>query len=147
MKAAIFILFMGCILTGCQTQKKISRPSASVTVVPAEVYTQETIRDTVVIEEKPEPVKSEKVVRTHGTDLMHYCIIVGSFIYEQNAVNLQNRLAELGFLCNSIMRNDEGMYRVSAECNNSHQDAWQEVCRIRRLYPQFHDAWLLEVKD
>lgn len=147
MKTAILILFLGGTLMACQTRKKMFRPSAAVTPVPAQVYTQETIRDTMVIEAEPEPVQSEKVVRTHGTELMHYCVIVGSFIYEQNAVNLQDKLVQLGFLCTSIMQNDEGMYRVSAECDNSHQDAWQEVCRIRRLYPQFHDAWLLEVKE
>jgi len=52
-----------------------------------------------------------------------------------------------GFLGCSIMQNSEGMYRVSAVCDDTHADAARELIRIRRQYPQFRDAWLLEVKE
>ena len=92
-------------------------------------------------------VKKEKVGLTDGADLMRYCIIVGSFIYRQNAINLRSDLMCRGFLGCSIMQNSEGMYRVSAVCDDTHADAARELIRIRRQYPQFRDAWLLEVKE
>lgn len=145
MKNGILVLLSGCLLMACHSQRKMSNRQP--VPIPVEVTLHETVRDTVVFEEPTEPVKSETVVRTHGNDLMHYCIIVGTFVYEQNAVNLRNSLIGQGFLGTSIMQNEQGMYRVSAACDNSWQDAWNEVCRIRSRYPQFRDAWLLEVKD
>ncbi len=148
MKTWIFILLAGLTLSACHSGKKMAtRRAAYAETIPVEVAVHETIQDTVVIEEVPQPAHPEKVVRTQGNDLMRYCVIVGSFITEQNAINLRNNLIRQGFLGTSIMRNDEGMFRVSAGCNNSHEDAWQEVCRLRRLYPQFRDAWLLETND
>ena len=100
-----------------------------------------------IVEEEPVTVKKEKVGLTDGADLMRYCIIVGSFIYRQNAINLRSDLMRRGFLGCSIMQNSEGMYRVSAVCDDTHADAARELIRIRRQYPQFRDAWLLEVKE
>ena len=112
---------------------------------PVHLFAQEA--DTLIVEEEPVTVKKEKVGLTDGADLMRYCIIVGSFIYRQNAINLRSDLMRRGFLGCSIMQNSEGMYRVSAVCDDTHADAARELIRIRRQYPQFRDAWLLEVKE
>lgn len=148
MKVGILVLMIGLALSACHSEKKLmARRAGFVNTQPVGVTVQETVQDTLVIEETPESARPEKVTKTQGADLMHYCVIVGSFIYEQNAVNLRNSLMRQGFLGSSIMQNAEGMYRVSAECNDSHAGAWQDVCRIRREFPQFHDAWLLETRN
>lgn len=149
MKIVIFILMAGLALSACHSQKKMmARQAAYASTEPVIVAVQETtVRDTVMVEETPEPAQQEKVVKTQGAELMHYCIIVGSFIYEQNAANLRNSLIRQGFGESSVMRNSEGMYRVCAESSDSHATAWQEVVQLRRRYPQFKDAWLLEVKE
>lgn len=145
MKTWIFVLLSGLTLSACHAGKKMAVQTAAYAETnPVEVTVHETILDTVVIEEVPQSAHPEKVVRTQGNDLMRYCVIVGSFINEQNAVNLRNNLIRQGFSGTSIMRNDEGIFRVSAGCDNSPEDAWREVCRLRRLYPQFRDAWLLK---
>lgn len=145
MKTGICILIIGLMLSACQSGRKVSaRRAGFVTTEPVDLTVRETVQDTLFVEEKPEPARTEAVVKTHGADLMQYCVIVGSFIYEQNAVNLQSSLMQQGFLGSSIMRNSEGMYRVSTGCSDSHANAWKEVCRIRSEYPQFHDAWLLK---
>lgn len=144
MKNGILTLLLGVLLTACHSQREMTEQRlTSVVAVPVGASSPEVSRDTV----SPEPVKTEAVVKTHGNELMHYCVIVGSFIYEQNAINLRNSLACQGFSNTSIMRNRQGMYRVSAGCDDSWQTAWNEVCRIRQHYPQFRDAWLLEVKE
>lgn len=150
MKIILSIVAMSLILVCCRSEKKLMDRSAGyVTSEPVDLTVNETSRDTLVIDEstEPEPARPEKVTLTQGKELMSYCIIVGSFSYESNAVRLRNSLIESGFLGSSILRNSEGMYRVSAECEDSHVAAWQEVSRIRSQYPQFHDAWLLEVKE
>jgi len=135
-------------LMACHSPKELNRQEfAVITEVPAPLNTPRLIRDTMAAEEKPEPLKSEKIVKTQGCEIRHYCVIVGSFIYAQNAIHLRKQLIRQGFLGSSILKNDEGMYRVSAVCDNSHEEAWREVCRIRSQYPQYHEAWLLEVAE
>lgn len=148
MKTSILILTIGLLVSACHSEKKMmDSPRGYVSTQPVDLTIRETVQDTMVIEEKPAPARPEKVVKTAGADLMHYCIIVGSFANEQNAINLRGNLIREGFLGSSIMQNDAGMYRVSIECDNSHAGAWQEVDRIRHQYPRFQDAWLLEVKN
>ncbi|MDE6451039.1 MAG: SPOR domain-containing protein, partial [Odoribacter sp.] len=140
MKNGILTLLLIGALAACHSQREITEQQVtSVVAVPVGTPVPDTIA--------AEPVKKEAVVRTHGNELMHYCVIVGSFMYEQNALNLRNSLMCQGFSNTSVMRNQQGMYRVSAGCDDSWQTAWNEVCRIRRHYPQFQDAWVLEEKE
>lgn len=120
--------------------------SAYVATDPVEVAVVEKTQEEEVVE-APVTIKQEEVVLTHGNDLMRYCVIVGSFVNEQNAINLRAKLMEMGFTNTSIMRNNEGMYRVSAVCDETEADAREELSQIRTGYSQFRDAWLLMVKD
>ena len=141
MRILICLLALAVTLTCCKSNKRMIRSEVGyVSTQPVEVVVQEKVQDTLT-------VKKEKVGLTDGADLMRYCIIVGSFIYRQNAINLRSDLMRRGFLGCSIMQNSEGMYRVSAVCDDTHADAARELIRIRRQYPQFRDAWLLEVKE
>ena len=120
--------------------------SAYVATDPVEVAVVEKTQEEEVVE-APVTIKQEEVVLTYGNDLMRYCVIVGSFVNEQNAINLRAKLMEMGFTNTSIMRNNEGMYRVSAVCDETEADAREELSQIRTGYSQFRDAWLLMVKD
>lgn len=147
MKIWICWIAMGAVLICCKSKEKTVRPGFGyIPVQPVETIVQETVKDTLVIDETTVPVKKEKVELTDGTELLRYCVIVGSFIYEQNAINLRVNLKKQGFSGCSIMRNSEGMYRVSAACDDTHADAVRELDHIRCAYPQYRDAWLLEVK-
>lgn len=150
MKICVFVLVACLLLGACHSKKRMSRERAAfVSTRPVVPIVRESISDTLLIEEEvvPETARVEKVDRTEGNELKHYCVIVGSFIYEQNALNLRRTLIRQGFLGSSVMRNAEGMYRVSAECAQEHAAAWQEVLRIRSQYPAFRDAWLLETAE
>lgn len=148
MRILICLLALAVTLTCCKSNKRMIRSEVGyVSTQPVEVVVQEKVQDILIVEEEPVTVKKEKVGLTDGADLMRYCIIVGSFIYRQNAINLRSDLMRRGFLGCSIMQNSEGMYRVSAVCDDTHADAARELIRIRRQYPQFRDAWLLEVKE
>lgn len=112
-----------------------------------ELNVQETIRDTLVVEVGDPGLPEEQVSHMDGTALMQYCVIVGSFMYQQNAIHLRNDLMRQGFLGSSVMRNHEGMYRVSLLCSDNWDDAQRELERIRSRYTRFSDAWLLKTKN
>ena len=52
----------------------------------------------------------------------------------------------MGFKESAILRNENGMYRVTTASFNTHTDCWNEVFLIRKKYPQFTDAWGLAVR-
>jgi len=60
--------------------------------------------------------------------------------------NLRKRLVFMGFKESAILRNENGMYRVTTAPFNTHTDCWNEVFLIRKKYPQFADAWGLAVR-
>lgn len=147
MKAIICLLVMAFSLACCKSKEKVmSTDSKYLTSQLVEMTVKENIRDTVTMEISEQIPRQEQVKLTQGTELLRYCVIVGSFMYQQNAVRLRSSLAQQGFMGCSIMQNDEGMYRVSAVCADSQAEATSELLNIRRSYPQFADAWLLEVK-
>ena len=108
-------------------------------------------KDTVYKEVAPEvdpvaPIKEEKVVDTESDSIRAYYVIVGSFKSKQRAENLRKRLEFMGFKESAILRNENGMYRVTTAPFNTHTDCWNEVFLIRKKYPQFTDAWGLAVR-
>ena len=108
-------------------------------------------KDTVCKEVAPEvdpmaPIKEEKVVDIEGDSIRAYYVIVGSFKSKQRAENLRKRLEFMGFKESAILRNENGMYRVTTASFNTHTDCWNEVFLIRKKYPQFTDAWGLAVR-
>lgn len=108
-------------------------------------------KDTVYKEVAPEvdpvaPIKEEKVVDIEGDSIRAYYVIVGSFKSKQRAENLRKRLEFMGFKESAILRNENGMYRVTTASFNTHTDCWNEVFLIRKKYPQFTDAWGLAVR-
>ena len=136
MKIIIYLMVIMLALAGCKAKKSYTAP------VPPE-QPQAVVEE--VVAEEQITVKQEDVKLTHGTDIMRYCIILGSFVNEQNAVGLRKSLIEMGFTKSSIMQNKEGMYRVSAACYDNDAQARAQLLEIRRQYAQFQDAWLLQV--
>lgn len=127
------ILGLAC----CKSHEKLVEQKSDFTFRPVVTEVKEYVRDSL-------PIPKETVILTEGCQPLHYCIIVGSFAYPQNAVRLRNQLMVEGFRDASIYRNAAGMFRVSVLCDDSYDSAWQEVCHIRQEYPQYYDAWLLE---
>lgn len=148
MKTGIFLLVFSMTLLGCKSRDQMMSAQRSyVTPQTVELQVHETIQDTLVVEADDRVLPEEKVSHTEGAELMQYCVIVGSFIYRQNAIHLRNDLMGQGFLGASIMRNSEGMYRVSVLCSDNLNYAQQELERIRSRYLRFRDAWLLKTKN
>lgn len=148
MKVIVFLFAMVVTLACCKPKEILMTQEAGyLTQQPVGVVVNEEIQDTLVIALSPADVRREEVTLTQGEEMMRYCVIVGSFKYEQNAIRLHNKLTKMGFSGSCIMQNKEGMYRVSALCNDHLTVARAKLSDIRHLYPQFSDAWLLQAKS
>lgn len=148
MKAIVFLFAMVVALACCKPKEKLmTQETGYLTQEPVEVVVKEEVQDTLIVTTGPVDIRREEVKLTQGEDMMRYCVIVGSFIQKQNAIRLRNKLTKMGFLGSSIMQNREGMYRVSALCTDHLNMARTKLTDIRRQYPQFSDAWLLQAKN
>lgn len=138
MKTGFYLLLILLVLAGCRSNKAytgVVKHYPETAPVEEEVAMDESVT-----------VKQEEVILTHGTEMMRYCIILGSFINEQNAVDLRETLIGMGYSGSCIMQNKQGMYRVAAECFDEEAPARTELLQIRHQYPQYKDAWLLMTK-
>ncbi len=95
---------------------------------------------------EPEPIREveEKLVPVDDkpVDPHRYFVIIGSFRYPDNARQHQTDIREDGF-SSEILRNEEGLYRVSVMATNDVSAARAEIMRIRNRFPKYNDTWLL----
>lgn len=143
MKATIFLIMTIFALAACTSKQKMTTPPAPSVEQPQEAEPQQVVVDL----EGTVKVQEEEVTLTHGTEMMSYCVILGSFANDRNAVDFHNTLQNLGFVHGCIMQNKQGMNRVAAVCLDNEQTARVELLKIRQRYPQFKDAWLLKTEQ
>lgn len=75
-----------------------------------------------------------------------YYVIIGSFRDPDNAREYQEEISAKGFNP-TILRNEEGLFRISVLSTNNIETARNEIRRIRRDFPEHEDTWLLIQKD
>ena len=137
----LFILGTAVLSLSCSgTKKSLRKSSTPVTeiIVPEieEKHIQEPAVEIREVEEKLVPI-GQKL-----PDPDRYFIIIGSFRILENAKKYQDQISKNGFR-SVIMKNEAGLYRVSVVSTNDIEHARDEVRRIRRLFPQYYDTWLL----
>ena len=88
------------------------------------------------IEEKLVPV-DELAPNPH-----RYFVIIGSFRNPDNAKKYQVQILKEGFR-SEILKNEEGLYRVSVQATDEIGVARDEIRRIRNVFPKYFDTWLL----
>ena len=71
-----------------------------------------------------------------------YFVIIGSFRNPDNAEKYQEQILKKGFN-SEIVKNEAGLYRVSVMSTNDTREAMNEIRRIRRVFPEYYDTWLL----
>ena len=141
------------LLFGHKDHKKKSKEGAPVEVLVEPVLPRKDTlpkdtlkRDTLPADTTFAPLKEEKVTSDEPQIKACY-VIVGSFKSKEKAEALRKRLVFMGFRNSTILRNEQGMYRVSAASFDTHEECWNEVRRIRKQYPQYADAWGLTVRE
>ena len=142
MKLYILILIAGVlILFSCKAQKEatMTEPAVQEAIAPPLPPVEER-----EVEEEPIVEKEEVIVEETGPEpkVYDYFVIMGSFRILENAHKRQETLKDLGF-SSELLRNDEGLYRVSVMATNTILDARKEILRVRTTYPDYKDTWLL----
>ncbi|MDR2691369.1 MAG: SPOR domain-containing protein [Dysgonamonadaceae bacterium] len=75
--------------------------------------------------------------------IQQYNVVIGSFTNKTNALSLQERMTGRGYSA-VLAQNEKGMYRVIAATFGNKTDAAMERDNIRKNYPEFEDAWILD---
>ncbi len=130
-------------------KKTEEEPLSEVVVTPVPVKKDTVMKDTIPqIQVDPvAPLVQEKVTDTQSDTVRTCYVILGSFRSKERAEALQRKLFFMDFKKCTILRNENGMYRVAAMAFDSYSACWEEVFRIRKKYPQFADAWGLTVME
>jgi len=115
-----------------------SKKSATENIVPKieEKQITEPATEIKEVEEKLVPI-DEKLPDPH-----RYFVIIGSFRNPDNAKKYQGQILKKGF-SSEILKNEAGLYRVSVMSTDEIEFARDDVRRIRRLFPEYYDTWLL----
>lgn len=142
----------------CKTTKNLP-VEQTVSNVPVETVEKEST----VVKEQPKedavvkPVNNEKPVleRTEAVQLAQnedkslgqyeFYVIAGSFSNQGNAGRFKNLMRDKGFTP-VILTSESGLFRVSVEQTNSEYDARIFIGKMRGIYPEHSDIWLLRRK-
>lgn len=155
MKKVFYLIAMLFIFAGCFSRKgyvessNIYRPvlenkPKAIVNKPAKKQEAKPVNDYKPIRNEGDIIlRRENVRMEEGEQNLGYSVIVGSFLMKSNAVKLRNSLIEMGYDKSSIMKNSEGMFRVSISSFSNERDARNEVMRVKENFSQFKDAWLL----
>ena len=156
------LLFSGCrSKRGAIPEAPAPAPRGTISDVVAEEEPQVVPSPHVVakpVEEpvrEPEPVpvseREERFTFTQVQDqVIHdpntYFVIMGSFRSTENAERFKDILAEQGFEP-FVLISESGLHRVSIDSFTDETVARNRVQRIRNVYPEYKDAWLLIRKN
>jgi cell division protein FtsN len=151
MKSIVFAIFIAAVVASCHpTRRMYATPfedeDEEVVVMVENRVKEEPVQETTptrdVTREAPIRVQQEKVTMRYGATAKRYHVIVGSFANEYNATRLRDKLNEAGYT-STIMSNQSNMNRVSIAGFDDEFSAREELRRIRHIYPEYQDAWLL----
>jgi cell division protein FtsN len=123
-----------------------------------QVYEAATARP--IIEQEPAPVvptppakpanttvfQKEKVTTVDGNGIQRYSVVIGSFLNQTNAKSLKETMESEGY-SPVLAQNEKGMYRVLIATFSDRAQAVAKREEIKEKYPNFNDAWLLEMDN
>jgi len=133
----VVLLLIILMAVGCKTQKIAPKPEPmkSETVVKSSDSSSPSVRS-----------KEERVTAAKGeaNDLgsKRFYIILGSFGVYENAQKFKKQLMAEDFFP-GILINEAGLYRVSVNSYDDEATARGRVAEIRQKFPKYNDLWLL----
>ena len=116
--------------------RKNKKPISEVVSKTEENKLTEAVAPIKEVEEKLVPIEEEK------PNPHNYFVIIGSFRNPQNAKKYQYQLKKDGFT-SEILKNENGLHRVSVLATNDINIARVDIRRIRSYFPEYFDTWLL----
>ena len=149
MKKELLLLSIAAIfaLASCSQKKALPKsayePAETTVSVAVDPQRTVTVQTNEVRQDESVSSRSENVRLQGEGVLKKYSIIVGSFQNSTNAKNLQTRLISQGYNSTILMNTERQMYRVSINSFDYEADARNEARRIKSIFPDFSDAWIL----
>ncbi len=139
MKKLIPFIIAVLMIMSCSRQKHAQISASELNAIPVKAATSSEIP-----KEKPITEIEEKLVEIDAVPVQnfHYFVIIGSFRDKDNAMKYQAQTGEEGF-SSLLLKNQEGLYRVSVKSTDEIDVARGEIQRIRKNYPDHADTWLL----
>jgi cell division protein FtsN len=138
---SVLIISVLIALSCAGTNKRLRKTSR-----PAEKVNTETEKDTKSSSAEIKEIK-EKVIAVDPQlpDPHLYFVIIGSFRNQDNAKKYQEQILNKGF-SSTLLKNESGLYRVSVLSTNEIEIARDDIHRIRGVFPEHYDTWLLVQK-
>ncbi len=151
MKKIFFVVILFLVtFFSCKTSKVVTsgyQPPVGGVVVTDSVKAEEALKE--VVTQKPILMNTEGFTFYNAADIeggyFDYYVIIGSFVNPNNATNLSELLILKGF-DPTILKSDNGKYRVAVKGTNDKKEASDLVYRIRAISPEYSDVWLLKRK-
>jgi cell division protein FtsN len=134
----IGLVLVSASCAGINKRLRKSRKPVTEQVIPKveEKKTKEEVIPIKEVEEKLVPI-AEIMPNPH-----RYFVIIGSFRNPENAKKYQGEILKEGF-SSEVLRNEEGLYRVSVLATDEINVARDDIRRIRNIFPKYSDTWLL----
>ena len=150
MKKELLLLSIAAVFafTSCSQKKTLPKsayePAETTVVVAADPQRPVTVQTTNEVRQDESISARSETVRLQGDGVLKkYSIIVGSFQSSTNAKNLQTKLISQGYNSTILMNTERQMYRVSINSFDYEADARSEARRVKSVFPDFYDAWIL----
>lgn len=136
---ALALLPLLCISCG-GLNKKMTRSGGAGKETP--VVTAQAIPEKA--QQEPIVERTEKLVEAPGIQInpSKFFVIIGSFQSLDNAKTQVGESAARGFVP-VILKSESGYFRVSVMATDDEAVARNEIYRIKYLYPEHADTWLL----
>ncbi len=157
-KVISLTILISFLFFACKTAKNITAEQpVNNTVVEAVDKTPNVVKEQPKEEAVVKPVKNDKPVleRTESVQVAQnedksmgkyeFYVIAGSFSNQGNAGRFKNLMKDKGFT-SVILTSESGLYRVSVEQSNSEYNARIFIGKMRQIYPEHSDIWLLRRK-
>ena len=137
----IILVLVALMVMSCKTQKIAPKPEPikSETVVKAVVDSTQLVKS-----------KVEKVTAANGEakDLgsKKFYVILGTFGVFENAQKFKKELMSENFFP-GVLINEAGLFRVSVNSYDDEAAARNRISEIRQKFPKYNDLWLLIKKQ
>jgi len=137
----IILILIALMVFGCKTQKIAPKPEPvkSETVVKVAVDSTQNVKSQV-----------ENVTAANGEakdfGSKKFYIILGTFSVFENAQKFKKQLIAEDFFP-GILINEAGLFRVSVNSFDEEATARNRISEIRQKFPKYNDLWLLIKKQ
>jgi len=137
----IILVLVALMVMSCKTQKIAPKPEP----VKSETVVKAVVDSSLNVKSKIENVKA---ANGEAKDLgsKKFYIILGTFSVFENAQKFKKQLMAEDFFP-GILINEAGLFRVSVNSYDEEATARSRISEIRQKFPKYNDLWLLIKKQ